>query len=100
MNRSDFVERLWTNSQLPRRDVYLAVNTMLEHTIETLATGERVELQEFGSFSLRYRAAQVRRNPETGNGGESYFHCHLGTFLRRFLYLCWNRAESKSKRMS
>jgi hypothetical protein len=51
MNRSDFVERLWTSSQLPRRGVYLAVNTMLEHMIETLATGERVALQEFGSFS-------------------------------------------------
>jgi integration host factor subunit beta len=67
MNRSDLIERLWAHSQLPRRDVDLAVNTMLKHMIETLAAGERIELREFGSFSLRYRAAQVGRNPKTGD---------------------------------
>jgi integration host factor subunit beta len=66
MNRSDLVERLWANFQLPRRDVDLAVNTIVKHMLETLAAGKRTELRGFGSFSLRYRAAQVRHNPKTG----------------------------------
>ena len=66
MNRADLVERLWTSSKLPRPAVASAVNTMLEHMIETLAAGERIELRGFGSFSLHYRATQVRRNPRTG----------------------------------
>ena len=67
MNRSDLLERLWTLSQTPPRDVDLAVKTMLEHMIETLAAGERIEIRGFGSFSLHYRAAQMRRNPKTGD---------------------------------
>lgn len=67
MNRADLIERLWAQSQLPRRTVDLAVNAIIKHMIETLAGGERIELRGFGSFSLRYRAAQVRRNPKTGD---------------------------------
>jgi integration host factor subunit beta len=87
MNRSDLIERLWAHSQLPRRDVDLAVNTMLKHMIETLAAGERIELREFGSFSLRYRAAQVGRNPKTGDPitvPEKYIaHFRPGKTLRK-----------------
>jgi len=32
-----------------------------------LATGGRIEIRGFGSFSLHYRAPRVGRNPKTGD---------------------------------
>ena len=66
MNRSELSERLWARSQLPQRVVNRAVQIVIAHLIETLGGGKRIELRGFGSFSLRYRAAQVRRDPRTG----------------------------------
>ena len=33
---------------------------------QTLASGERIEIRGFGSFSLHYRPSRVGRNPKTG----------------------------------
>src|SRR3546814_14486959 len=33
---------------------------------QCLATGDRIEIRGFGSFSLHYRAPRVGRNPKTG----------------------------------
>jgi integration host factor subunit beta len=34
---------------------------------QSLATGERIEIRGFGSFSLHYRAPRTGRNPKTGD---------------------------------
>ena len=34
---------------------------------ESLASGERIEIRGFGSFSLHYRPARIGRNPKTGD---------------------------------
>jgi len=39
---------------------------MLEHMSQVLASGERIEIRGFGSFSLHYREPRVGRNPKTG----------------------------------
>ncbi len=68
VNRSDLVARLALAApQLSQRDVDLAVRTMLAHMTEALASGQRIELRGFGSFSLHYRAPRVGRNPGTGH---------------------------------
>ena len=51
---------------LLRRDVELAVNCLLEQLITGLISGERIEIRDFGSFSLRHRQARIARNPKTG----------------------------------
>lgn len=66
MTRARLTERLRAHSQLSRSTVTLVVQTIITHMTDTLAGGERIELRGFGSFSLRYRAEQVRRNPRTG----------------------------------
>ena len=67
MTKSELIESLVRKqSQLGYRDVELAVKTMLEHMGQTLATGERIEIRGFGSFSLHYRAPRIGRNPKTG----------------------------------
>jgi integration host factor subunit beta len=67
MNKSELIERIVDRQeQLSVRDVELAVKTMLEHMTQVLASGERIEIRGFGSFSVNYRAPRVGRNPKTG----------------------------------
>jgi len=67
MTRSDLVEVLeQEQNQLSERDVELAVKSMLEHMSEALASGERIEIRGFGSFTLRFREPRIGRNPKTG----------------------------------
>ncbi len=48
------------------KDVELAVKHILELMSEALASGERIEIRGFGSFSLHYRPPRMGRNPKTG----------------------------------
>ena len=67
MTRSDLVEVLeQEQNQLSERDVELAVKIILEHMSEALASGERIEIRGFGSFTLRFREPRIGRNPKTG----------------------------------
>jgi len=67
MNRSQLIDILAQKQQhLATRDVELAVKDMLEHMSETLASGDRIEVRGFGSFSLHRLAARTGRNPKTG----------------------------------
>ena len=67
MTKSDLIDSLaQKQTQLAYRDVELAVKTMLEHMATILASGERIEIRGFGSFSLHYRPPRVGRNPKTG----------------------------------
>ena len=67
MTKSELIERIAQNqAQLAHRDVELAVKMILEHMAERLASGERIEIRGFGSFSLHYRPGRVGRNPKTG----------------------------------
>jgi len=67
MTKSEFIEILAKkHSHLSINDVSSAVSIMLEHMIQTLASGERVEIRGFGSFDLHYFASRNGRNPKTG----------------------------------
>ena len=67
MTKSELIERIaQRQSQLAYRDVELAVKTVLEHMADRLASGERIEIRGFGSFSLHFRPGRVGRNPKTG----------------------------------
>lgn len=67
MTKSELIERIVTHQgQLSSKDVELAIKSMLEQMSEALATGERIEIRGFGSFSLHYREPRIGRNPKTG----------------------------------
>ncbi len=68
MTKSELIEALaQKQSQLAYKDVELAVKSMLDLMAQTLATGERIEIRGFGSFSLHYRPPRTGRNPKTGD---------------------------------
>ncbi len=71
MTKSELIERIASRqSQLSLKDVELAVKTIVEQMSQALATGERIEIRGFGSFSLHYREPRQGRNPKTGEAVE------------------------------
>ena len=68
MTKSELIEILARKqSDLPYKDVEMAVKALLEQMSESLADGERIEIRGFGSFSLHYRPPRIGRNPKTGD---------------------------------
>ena len=87
MNKSDLFEVLHKkNNLLLKGDIEQSVNFILEHISDTLVSGDRVEIRGFGSFSLRYRAPRLGRNPKTGQSvglaGKYVPHFKPGKILR------------------
>ena len=72
MTKSEMIERIYEaqsgtkNSSLTSKDIEQAVKIVIEQMTSSLASGKRVEIRGFGSFSLRYRAPRLGRNPKTG----------------------------------
>ena len=68
MTKSELIEALArTQSHLKYHDVELAVKSLLEQMSQALATGQRIEIRGFGSFSLHYRPPRIGRNPKSGD---------------------------------
>jgi len=68
MTKSELIEALSRQqSHLAYRDIELAVKCMIEQMSQALASGERIEIRGFGSFSLHFRPPRQGRNPKTGD---------------------------------
>ena len=67
MTRSELIADIAaTNPHLRQADVELIVTTIFDQITEALARGDRVELRDFGAFTVRRRGARMGRNPRTG----------------------------------
>ncbi len=66
MTKADLVDEVSRSSELSKKDAEVIVQTVLDSIIESLKSGEKVELRGFGSFRLRDRASRQGRNPKTG----------------------------------
>ncbi|MBL8450165.1 MAG: integration host factor subunit beta [Dechloromonas sp.] len=67
MTKSELIAR--TAERFPAltcADADSAVNLMLREMACCLASGDRIEIREFGSFSLNYRPPRIGRNPKSG----------------------------------
>ncbi len=87
MTKSELIESIARSQKhLPAKDVELAVKHILELMSEALASGERIEIRGFGSFSLHYRPPRMGRNPKTGEAvalaGKNVPHFKPGKDLR------------------
>ena len=87
MTKSELIEIISAKQKhLPSKDVELAVKQLLEIMSDALATGERIEIRGFGSFSLHFRPPRQGRNPKTGEAvalaGKHVPHFKPGKDLR------------------
>ena len=101
MTKSELIERIAAvQNQLSAKDLELAVKMMLDHMANALATGERIEIRGFGSFSLHYRAPRMGRNPKTGEkvqlAGKYVPHFKPGKELRERVNSSLRREQEES----
>ena len=87
MTKSELIEILSQRQvHLKADDVDLAVKSLLEMMGGALATGERIEVRGFGSFSLHFRPPRTGRNPKPGDAvalaGKHVPHFKPGKELR------------------
>ena len=67
MIKSELIRRLAeADTRRTMLDVERAVNTIFDVIATALARGDRVELRDFGAFSIKKRTARSARNPRTG----------------------------------
>ena len=67
MTKSELIELLARRQpHLKLDDVDRSVRTLLQMMGGALATGQRIEIRGFGSFSLHFRPPRSGRNPRTG----------------------------------
>ena len=66
-NRSDIeLELLSQFPDLTKKQIRLAIDSIIESIVDSVAFDEKVELRGFGSFRIRQRNARVGRNPKSG----------------------------------
>jgi integration host factor subunit beta len=66
MTKKELVEKVSERLQdYPMKDVAFAMDCMLESMKEAMVRGERIELRNFGVFSVRSRDSRMGRNPKT-----------------------------------
>lgn len=87
LTKSDLIDSLIRRqSHLPPKDVELAVKSILEKMSQELASGDRIEIRGFGSFSLHFREPRIGRNPKSGDAvalrGKHVPHFKPGKELR------------------
>ena len=67
MNKSDLVNRISNKSDsFTTDDIEKSVNSILQLISESLCKNLRVEVRNFGTFSIRSREKRLSRNPKTG----------------------------------
>ena len=67
MNKSDLVNNISNKSDsFTVEDVEKSVNSILALISKSLSTNKRVEVRNFGTFSIRSREERLSRNPKTG----------------------------------
>lgn len=67
INKSDLIANMYAKRpDFGELLVDESVREILDMMVETLASGERIEVRGFGSFSLHHRKPRKGRNPKTG----------------------------------
>jgi integration host factor subunit beta len=100
MTKSELIETIAQKQKhLSYKDIEFAVKTMIEQMAQSLASGERIEIRGFGSFSLHFRPPRMGRNPKTGDpvplAGKYVPHFKPGKELRERVNAGMHREKTR-----
>ncbi len=65
VTKKDLIDRIANQTQQKRSTVKKTVQAFLDHMIDELGKGHRLEFRDFGVFEIRERAPRVAQNPKT-----------------------------------
>ena len=66
MNKSELIEALAREINVPLREADSITNTILESLTETLVANDGIEIRGFGSFVVKEYSSYQGRNPKSG----------------------------------
>ena len=66
MNKAQLVTAMAQKSELTKKDAQVALTSLQKVITKSLAEGDQVQINGFGTFALSYYPARTGRNPQTG----------------------------------
>jgi integration host factor subunit beta len=66
MTKSDLIECIAESASLTKDKASIVVNTIFDQMVDAMQAGERIEIRNFGNFTVRHYDAYTGRNPKTG----------------------------------
>jgi integration host factor subunit beta len=66
MTKAELVDEVAKVVQLTKKQAETIVNIVFDSIVDSLRSGQKIELRGFGSFRLRNRKSRTGRNPKTG----------------------------------
>ena len=66
MNKSELIEALSQDINVPLREADSIANTVLDSMTDALGSGDSIEIRGFGSFVVKEYGSYQGRNPKTG----------------------------------
>ncbi len=90
MNKSDLVNSISIKSNsFSEDDIEKSVNSIINLISESLSKNKRIEVRNFGTFSVRSREKRISRNPKTGTAvlveAKSHPYFRASKNLKQFL---------------
>jgi integration host factor subunit beta len=70
MVKSELIEKLAEQANIPPKIAEIAVNTVFKNMTEALIRGEGIEIRGFGSFKVRDYKGRTGNHPRTGTAIE------------------------------
>jgi nucleoid DNA-binding protein len=70
MTKADIVNRIAQATGLTKVETDVVVDGFIKTVSEALSEGNRIELRDFGVFSIKKRRPRAARNPRTGEAVE------------------------------
>jgi integration host factor subunit beta len=66
MTKSDLIEKVAEKATLTKEKASIVVNTIFDQMVDAMKKGQRIEIRNFGNFTVRNYPAYTGRNPKTG----------------------------------
>jgi DNA-binding protein HU-beta len=66
VTKADIVNIIASRTGLTKQETETVVDGFIETVIESLKSGERIEIRGFGTFNVRKKNRRIAHNPRTG----------------------------------
>jgi len=67
MTKADLIDDVSRAVEVTRKESEAIVEIIFDSIVESLRSGDKIEIRGFGSFRTRQRESRVGRNPKTGD---------------------------------
>ncbi|HAN30959.1 MAG TPA: integration host factor subunit beta [Myxococcales bacterium] len=66
MTKSDLIEAIAQSASLTKDKASIVVNEIFDQMVDAMKDGDRIEIRNFGNFTVRHYESYTGRNPKTG----------------------------------